>query len=89
MDISLKHKFFKICLYILLASSVFGEFLVQKYFPHKHYFSLQGIPFFNALYGFIGCILIVLCSKALGHYWLQKRDDYYDNKKQIVEGINV
>lgn len=36
------------------------------------------MPLFDALYGFIGGILIIIVSKALGHHWLQKDEDYYD-----------
>jgi hypothetical protein len=38
----------------------------------------EHIPAFDAAFGFIGCIAIVLVSKALGHHWLQKDEDYYD-----------
>jgi hypothetical protein len=33
---------------------------------------------FFALLGFIGCAAIVIIAKWLGHYWLQRKDDYYD-----------
>jgi O-antigen/teichoic acid export membrane protein len=46
-------------------------------------FFWQRLPFFSAAYGFVGCIVIIVASKALGHHWLQKREDYYgqDEKK--------
>lgn len=43
------------------------------------YFAWYGIPGFFALFGLTGCVTIVLFSKWLGHYWLQRKDDYYDN----------
>jgi uncharacterized membrane protein len=41
-------------------------------------FRWETIPAFDAVFGFLGCILIVLISKMLGKYWLQKDEDYYD-----------
>jgi len=40
------------------------------------------LPFFSAVYGFVGCIVIIVASKALGHHWLQKREDYYDQHEK-------
>ncbi len=37
---------------------------------------LEEIPAFSAMFGFIGCLLIVALSKILGR-WLQRREDYY------------
>jgi hypothetical protein len=42
------------------------------------YFFWEVLPFFSALYGFIGCIVIIIGSKALGRFWLQKDEDYYE-----------
>ncbi len=33
---------------------------------------------FFAVFGLIGCVAIILISKWLGHYWLQRKEDYYD-----------
>jgi len=38
----------------------------------------SGVPGFFILLGLAGCVAIVLISKLIGHYWLQKREDYYD-----------
>lgn len=43
-------------------------------------FAWSGVPGFFALFGLIGCVAIVLISKWLGHYWLQRKEDYYDRK---------
>ncbi|MDQ7838237.1 MAG: hypothetical protein RDU59_07075 [Thermodesulfobacteriota bacterium] len=45
--------------------------------PHPHFW-WQKIPVFDAVFGFIGCIVIIVVSKALGHGWLQKKEGYYD-----------
>jgi len=48
-------------------------------FPYKHpHFWWQKIPVFDAIFGFIGCIIIIIFSKWLGHRWLMKDEHYYD-----------
>ncbi len=39
----------------------------------------ETIGVFPAAYGFIGCLVIVLVSKLLGKWLLQRREDYYDD----------
>lgn len=54
--------------------------LIGLFVSHKHVdFWWERIPAFDAIFGFLGCILIVLGSKALGHHWLQKDEDYYND----------
>jgi len=48
------------------------------YDAHAHFW-WERIPDFDAIFGFLGCILIVFGSKTLGHYWLQRDEDYYDD----------
>jgi len=53
--------------------------LIGLSIPHEHvHFWWEKIPVFDALFGFFGCIVIVLGSKALGHHGIQKDEDYYD-----------
>jgi hypothetical protein len=33
---------------------------------------------FFAVLGFIGCVAMIFIAKWLGHYWLQRKEDYYD-----------
>jgi len=35
-------------------------------------------PGFWAVFGFAGCVAIILISKAFGHAGIMKREDYYD-----------
>ncbi len=39
----------------------------------------EKLPVFAAVFGFFGCLLIIFVSKALGHLFLQKREEYYDD----------
>lgn len=65
-------------LYICLVMSVLAGLLVQFFTPFHADFMWQEIPGFSAIYGFSGCVIIIVASKTLGHYWLQKEEDYYE-----------
>lgn len=41
------------------------------------HFSWEKCPIFNVIFGFAGCVLIIVLSKALGKF-LQRKEDYYD-----------
>ena len=36
------------------------------------------LPLFDFAFGFAGCWIIVVASKAIGHGWLQQPERYYD-----------
>ena len=76
MKITKKHLFWILggCLFL----SIITGFFVHSYLHPHTYFFWEVLPFFSALYGFIGCIVIIIGSKALGHFWLQKDEDYYE-----------
>lgn len=62
--------------YVILALTV----VLDLFIPRDHvYFFWDEIPGFSAVYGFLSCILIIIVSKALGHYWLSRPEDYYDD----------
>ena len=33
---------------------------------------------FFALYGLLGCLALIGLAKLIGHFWLQRKEDYYD-----------
>ncbi len=43
-----------------------------------HEFWWSAIPAFFLVFGFIGCILLVVIPKFIGHFWLDRKEDYYD-----------
>ena len=62
-----------------LYSGIAAICLLGVVFPNKHpHFWWQKIPVYDALFGFIGTVAIILFSKWLGHAWLMKDEDYYD-----------
>lgn len=56
---------------LVLADALF----VNK--EHAHTW-IERIPGFWALFGLLGCIIIILLSKAFGHLGIMTREDYYD-----------
>lgn len=61
------------CGYLCLFLLVLGEFL---YHPHP-YFTIDGWFAFNAVYGFLACVAMVILAKILGVY-LKRDQEYYE-----------
>ena len=58
----------------VLALSVAAQWV----FKVKGYFAVDGWLGFGAVFGFLACLVMVLCAKVLG--WLLKRDQSYYRK---------
>jgi len=76
MKITMRHLF--LMLYVSLAIGVLAGFLVHYFHLVHPHFVWEELPVFSAIYGFVGCVVIIVASKALGHHWLQKDEDYYE-----------
>ena len=50
-------------------------FMVDKEPAHTW---VEHLPGFWAIFGFVGCVLLILLSKAFGHLGIMTREDYYD-----------
>lgn len=58
------------------------SFIIEKFFMHhdpKHHFWWNDIPGFFIIFGFVGCVAIIVVSKYIGKKLLQKDEDYYDD----------
>ncbi|RLG34378.1 hypothetical protein DRN97_02615 [Methanosarcinales archaeon] len=67
--------------YFFLFTGVLAGVLFY-FLGHPHFIFLwDRMPAFHSLFGFIGCVLIIVVSKALGHYWLMKEEDYYEKRR--------
>lgn len=55
-------------------------FLVLSFFTptDEVQFFWEKLPIFNVLFGFVGCIVIIVGSKVLGRLFIQKDEDYYE-----------
>lgn len=65
-----------IIILIILVAVVMVDLLWRE--SHGHFF-WYSIPGFFALFGLAGCVAIVLFAKWLGHEWLQKSQEYYED----------
>lgn len=59
--------------YVLCALLVVADFIVHRHIYHDW----ENIPAFYAIYGFVGCVVLVLIAKAMRKV-LMKEEDYYD-----------
>lgn len=64
-----------------VALGVMVLLVVADMLTPAHYtrFPWDGIGGFGALYGFVSCVLIIVVSKAFGHAFLERPEDYYDD----------
>jgi hypothetical protein len=65
----------RICYAVLALLIVVDSFLVNKEHAHK---GPEHLPGFWSVFGFVGCVLIILFSKWYGHAGIMTREDYYD-----------
>jgi hypothetical protein len=42
------------------------------------YHLAETVPVFWTVFGFLGCVLLVVVSKGFGHLGVSEREDYYD-----------
>ncbi|UCH00179.1 MAG: hypothetical protein JSU78_07110 [Deltaproteobacteria bacterium] len=65
------------CIFLISAGL---SILIGLFFRPEHpHFWWERLPASDAIFGFLGCILLVVGSKVLGHHWLQKDEDYYSD----------
>lgn len=59
--------------YVLCALLVIVDFIVHRHIYH----SWENIPAFYAIYGFVGCVVLVVIAKKMRNF-LMRGEDYYD-----------
>ena len=58
---------------MLLALAIVAEFFI-----HLHaYFAIAKFFSFNAIFGFLSCVVMVAIAKLIGVF-IKRKDDYYD-----------
>ena len=56
---------------------VCGLLVIADFIVHRHiYHSWEKLPAFYALYGFVGCVILVLIAKEMRKF-LMRGEDYY------------
>ncbi|WP_286235471.1 hypothetical protein [Thalassotalea sediminis] len=59
--------------YVICALLVIVDFIVHRHIYHDW----ENIPAFYAIYGFIGCVVLVLIAKEMRKL-IMRKEDYYD-----------
>ncbi len=59
--------------YVICALLVIADFIVHRHIYHDW----EKIPAFYAIYGFVGCVVLVLIAKEMRKV-LMRGEDYYD-----------
>jgi hypothetical protein len=67
--------------YIVLVLSVIMDVMLLYFHIFHYHFSFQYIPQFFALFGLLGCILLILIAKGLG-YFIIREEDYYERRSR-------
>lgn len=62
-------KYFYIALVLLLA--------IDLFIPKHGHFTWEEVPFFFAVYGFIGCVSLIFIAKVL-RLLVKRKENYYD-----------
>jgi hypothetical protein len=64
-----------VCCAVLALLVLVDAFLIGKEHAHT---KPEHFPGFWSVFGFIGCVVIILFSKWFGHRGIMTREDYYD-----------
>ena len=64
----------------LFASSIILPDLLDRHHAHAEFW-WQVTPAFDLFYGFAGCVGLILMSKWLGHAWLQRDENFYEDDR--------
>ncbi len=59
--------------YVLCGLLVIADFVVHRHIYH----AWEKIPAFYAIYGFVGCVVLVLIAREMRKF-LMRGEDYYD-----------
>ena len=57
--------------------SAVAEPVEARGFWATSYHIAENVPVFWTLFGFLGCVVLVVVSKTYGHFGVSKREDYY------------
>jgi hypothetical protein len=65
------------CIGVLAALVLADLIFVNKEHAHT---TIEHVPAFWALFGFLGCVVIIIVSKWFGHAGIMTREDYYEDQ---------
>jgi hypothetical protein len=73
-----RERMVKLLLVVLGAVVAIDALIKMLHSEHAHTWVESNVPGFWALFGLIGCIVLILFSKWFGHLGIMTREDYYD-----------
>jgi drug/metabolite transporter (DMT)-like permease len=65
----------RLCYAVLALLVLYDIFLLDKSKAHT---SMEHLPGFWSIFGFVACVIIIIASKWYGHTGIMTREDYYD-----------
>ena len=65
----------RVCFGVLALLILADALFVNKEHAHT---GVEHLPAFWSVFGFVGCVLIIILSKWYGHAGIMNREDYYD-----------
>ena len=65
----------RVCFGVLAVLILVDALFVNKEHAHTN---PEHFPLFWAVFGFVGCAIIIILSKWFGHAGIMTREDYYD-----------
>jgi len=65
----------RVCFGALALLILIDAFFVNKEHAHT---GPEHFPAFWSVFGFVGCVVIIVLSKWFGHTGIMTREDYYD-----------
>lgn len=70
-------RWFYVTFSLLAIAMLVAELVIPPSKTHEPFW-WEEIPYFYGIFGFIGCIVLILVSKLLGKLFLQRKETYYD-----------
>ncbi|MGO8927813.1 MAG: hypothetical protein ACLQU3_13105 [Limisphaerales bacterium] len=71
-----------VCIAVLVLLAAMDILFVGNGEAHT---AAEHIPAFWSIFGFVGCVLIIVLSKWYGHLGIMTREDYYEDKPSRTE----
>ena len=71
----------------LVASVILNFWWLYRHVLHYH-FSYQYLPQFFAVFGFFGCMLLILIAKAMGFIIVVDEDYYQKHRKRRGDHVD-
>jgi len=77
-------RFFWGMFFVSLVVSLILDIVLLRFHILHYHFSFQYIPEFFAVFGLIGCIILILVAKGMG-YFVVRDEDYYERESGSPE----